>query len=62
MIMMMFQKIFKELRAIREELLGRNLYDVGAIDKQDYSEALREEALALQKEEKKNGGDINSNL
>lgn len=42
------QKIFKELRCIREELLARNLYDLGSLNKEDYIKALQEEASGLE--------------
>ena len=55
LVVVILQKIFKELRCIREELLARNLYDLGSLNKQDYIKALREEVSGLEKEEKKNG-------
>ena len=48
LIAVILQKIFKELRCIREELLARNLYDLGSLNKEDYIKALREEASGLE--------------
>lgn len=55
LIVVILAKIFKELRAIREELVVRNLYDLGGIDKQNYFEVLKSEASGLKKENEQNG-------